>query len=94
MDDPMDLAGRIREIRATNARAGFLAVKLDTPMLDKRALMTHVEAIDQMLKMASPDIKCGFCGGVGCRACKDTGYISHEQAKMHPDATRLPDQSS
>ena len=53
--------------------------------MDKQALMLHFEAINDMMKMASPDIVCPYCNGVGCRACKDTGYISKEHAKMQPE---------
>jgi hypothetical protein len=78
------MQNKIREIRALLANTALLSTKLDTPTLDKQAVMVHIQAVDNHLKLASPDVMCGYCSGQGCRACKETGWMSKEFAAMQP----------
>lgn len=83
--DATRLSQKLIELRTMLGHLSLASVKVETPFLDKQELMLHFEAINEMMKMASPDLVCPYCNGVGCRACKDTGYMSHQHAKMQPE---------
>ena len=82
--DATQLSQKLIQLRTMLGHLSLASVKVDTPFLDKKAMMTHFEAIDEMLKIASPDLVCPYCNGSGCRACKDIGFISKILAKMQP----------
>jgi hypothetical protein len=75
---------QIDEIRAVLARCALLATKLENPLLDKKSFMLNMDAVDQVLNMGKPEVRCGYCSGNGCRACKDTGWVSTIIAAMQP----------
>ena len=75
---------QIDEIRAILARCALLATKLENPLLDKKAIMLNMDAVDQTLKMGKPEVMCGYCSGSGSRACKDTGWVSTIIASTQP----------
>ena len=77
-------AKQINEIRAIIARCALLATKLDNPLLDKNAVMLNIDAVDQVLQMGTPEVRCGYCSEDGCRACKGTGWVSKIIASMQP----------